>query len=343
MKKVISSLLACLILLSLVGCGGTAAKPDDTVKGFMEAAKTFDFEKMATYINPDNIGDLDAVSSDINTNESEKYFMDYLKDQAAKMSYEIKSSQTDGDSATVTVSCKYIDGTPLLKETISEYFVQAFAKAFSGTEFTDEDSNNLMKDIMAEKQKSIEDTYIEKDVDIKCVKISDKWLIDSVGEDIGNVITANFIAAANEISSAFNGTAESDTASAEQIKQIGSGDVGNFSVSITGYKLIKDYDGNPAVVITYDWTNNSEETSNFMSSLSTQTFQNGIECESAFIVGDSDYDSEASMKDIKPGITLTVQEAFELQDTENPIEVEVSEFMTFDSNPPIITQTFEIK
>jgi hypothetical protein len=123
----------------------------------------------------------------------------------------------------------------------------------------------------------------------------------------------------------------------------GSGTVGEYEISILGFDLTSDYEGKPSVLITYKWTNNSSEAESFMFTFKDQVFQNGIECETAIISGNDNYDSEPLMTDVKPGYSLTVKCAYVLQDTENPIEVEVSELFNFESNPPMVTQAFEIK
>ena len=44
------------------------------------------------------------------------------------------------------------------------------------------------------------------------------------------------------------------------VPSAGSGDLGDYHVSIEGFQVVEDYDGNPAIVIDYTWTNNSDET-----------------------------------------------------------------------------------
>lgn len=128
----------------------------------------------------------------------------------------------------------------------------------------------------------------------------------------------------------------------DQADQIGSGRVGSYDITIVDFKLSKDYEDSPAVIITYEWTNNDEETVGFMFAVDAQVFQGGVECETAIMMGDDDYDSELSMTEIKPGTTLTVQSAYVLRDTETPIEVEVTELFSFEKNPPVVKKTFEI-
>jgi hypothetical protein len=91
-------------------------------------------------------------------------------------------------------------------------------------------------------------------------------------------------------------------------------------------------------VITYEWTNNSEKTASFLITFSDKVFQNGIECESGISVEGAD--SGSLMKEIRPGTTFEVKQGYVLNDTASPVEVEVTEWFTFASDPPVVTKTF---
>lgn len=124
--------------------------------------------------------------------------------------------------------------------------------------------------------------------------------------------------------------------------QTGSGSIGNIDVSIVDFKLSKDYEDHPSAIVTYEWTNNGDETTSFMFAADASVFQGGVECETAIVSSGDDYDSELSMTEIKPGTTFTVQNAYVLRDTTSPIEVEVTELFSFEKNPPVVKKTFEI-
>lgn len=122
----------------------------------------------------------------------------------------------------------------------------------------------------------------------------------------------------------------SESSNSETIN--GSGSLGKYDIEIKSATLAKDYEGNPAIVITYAWTNNSEDTISAMVALMDQAFQDGVELDTA-IIGDSDiYDSDASMKDIRPGTTLEVQVAYVLSNTTSEVEFEISDWADFSSD-----------
>lgn len=112
-----------------------------------------------------------------------------------------------------------------------------------------------------------------------------------------------------------------------------------YPVTIDGVRLGTDYSGNDVVIVTFTWTNNSDETTSFALSVMPKVFQGGIECENAFMVDDAD--SDKYMTDVRPGTTITVEMAYELQDY-SEIEVEVTELFSF-SNDPIAYQKFSLE
>ncbi len=108
-----------------------------------------------------------------------------------------------------------------------------------------------------------------------------------------------------------------------------SGTLGNFAVEIKGASLAEDYEGNPAIIITYSWTNNSEETTSVMASMLEQAFQDGVQLDTAIISDAGVYDSDIGMKDIRPGTTIETQCAYVMTSETSIVEFEISEFMSF--------------
>ena len=121
----------------------------------------------------------------------------------------------------------------------------------------------------------------------------------------------------------------------------GQGKLGDYDICFTGYSLTKDYEGNDAIIISYDYTNNSEETTSAMFALYIRVFQDGIECERAILMdAPESYNAENEMKGIKPGATLNCQCAYVLSNTTSPIELEAKESISF--NDDMVTCTYNI-
>ncbi len=77
-----------------------------------------------------------------------------------------------------------------------------------------------------------------------------------------------------------------------------------------------------------------------MSAAHAKAFQDGVQLEVALIMNADVYNSENSMKEIKTGATLNVQEAWVLTSESSPVEVELEEFLSFSDEK--LEKTFEI-
>lgn len=117
--------------------------------------------------------------------------------------------------------------------------------------------------------------------------------------------------------------------------------LGDYAVEILSCRLAKDYDGKDVVIIKYKFTNNSDKAASFMYAFEDNVFQDGIGLNEAIILADSaKYSSDNQTKDIKPGSSLEVECAYELNDTKTDVEVEVKELISFDEKT--ISKTFKI-
>lgn len=119
-------------------------------------------------------------------------------------------------------------------------------------------------------------------------------------------------------------------------------EIGDYQVDIKSARLTEDYEGKPVIIITYDFTNNSDDEAAWYVSVTDRVYQDGVECETAYFVDDSaNYSSDNQSKSIRKGVTLEVEAAFVLNNTESPVEVEVTEWISLSDKK--ITKTFEIK
>ncbi len=121
------------------------------------------------------------------------------------------------------------------------------------------------------------------------------------------------------------------------VKMEGSGDLGDYHVEIKGASIVKDDDGSPAIVVTYAWTNNSEDTTMASDTVYPKAFQDGVQLDSTW-VNSEEYDIWADAKEVRPGATIDLQAMFELTSETSTVEFEISEF--FDSGD-IVTMNFE--
>ena len=102
-----------------------------------------------------------------------------------------------------------------------------------------------------------------------------------------------------------------------------------YPVTIDACAVTSDYQGNPAIVVTYTWTNNSNDPQMFEVAIDDKAFQNGVELSFATIsVTDQSYDMQASFKEVQPGATQTVYQAF-LLDEQSDVTVQCQELISF--------------
>ncbi len=206
MRK-LKSFLSILVVVLLAGC--STAKPESTVSAFIEAGKKFDLVKMAETVNPSKVSDKEKIESltqegNNPINQYQNYFLEYLRENAAKITYTVNNTIIEGEKATVSVDFKYVNGSPLIKSTIEEIFTKAMSMAFSGEEVSDEEMREMFVSAMKDQQQSIEESFVEKSIDIKLVQVDKKWYIDESSDELLDVFTSNFISVGNELEEAMN-------------------------------------------------------------------------------------------------------------------------------------------
>ena len=91
--------------------------------------------------------------------------------------------------------------------------------------------------------------------------------------------------------------------------------------------VIEQRNNESYLVVTYKFTNKSDKSRSFTNTLSCKAFQNGIECNSTFTsYGLSSYSFENANKEIMPGKSLEVQDAYKLNDKKTKVEIQVKLF-----------------
>ena len=118
--------------------------------------------------------------------------------------------------------------------------------------------------------------------------------------------------------------AEEQAQEAEPAEQAPASD---YAVTIDGATVTTDYDGNPAVIVDYTFTNNSDEATSFSAACYAKVFQNGVQLEPAIVT--SEDLGNGSIAEIKPGATTQVRSAYTLTD-QSDISVEVEELFSLD-------------
>lgn len=95
-------------------------------------------------------------------------------------------------------------------------------------------------------------------------------------------------------------------------------------------KIEKDKSGKDCLVVYFDYTNNSEENQAFLYAFTVTVFQNGVELEGSwFQVND---ETENDDKKIQPGTTITVAQAFTLNESRDAATIQVTPWISLSEN-----------
>jgi len=99
--------------------------------------------------------------------------------------------------------------------------------------------------------------------------------------------------------------------------------LGDYELLYKGACIMEDSDGNDAIVLTLDFTNNGKDNASYLWSVDETVMQNGAELEVATVF--TDYDTfetviDGQFTDVAPGTTLEVQTAYVLRDPTGTVE-----------------------
>lgn len=140
----------------------------------------------------------------------------------------------------------------------------------------------------------------------------------------------------------FESSGETSQGTGSADKSDKSSNLGDYNVVIDGCRLTEDYKGAPVIVVRYVFTNHDDEPTAFMWAVDAEAYQDGVGLNECYVLDDSDdYSSDNQSKEIKKGVTLSVEVAYELNDVTTDVEIEVSELISWDDTK--ITRTFSIK
>ncbi len=182
MKKLLTTLLALFMVLSLTACGN---KAESTVKTFLDNCKKGNLEEF--FVDEDEL--------------SEEEYGEFLKALLQHMDYKIeKSEKISDDEYIVTTTITTIDMSTAFTDIFTSYFNWAVTQAMSGTEVSDEELTAKFKELLNQAIEDNKDTTKSFTVDIKVEKNDEgKWEID-MEETLVDALTGGFISSASNFS-----------------------------------------------------------------------------------------------------------------------------------------------
>ena len=194
MKRILSVFLALSLLLGLTACTA-APKPEDTLKQFFEAMKGFDFEGMQACM--DDAFNQDDILGDF-AEDDLTGLLDYVKNNAASISYQIGTPQIKDDTATVAVSAEYTDISPVMQEAFSDYFMSVLSMLF--TELSEEDSEQIFAKSLSKAIETANPSRASEEIAFTLTRTDEQWKITDFSQDaLTTVLTGNMMNALEDM------------------------------------------------------------------------------------------------------------------------------------------------
>lgn len=327
-----------LLLLILALAGGTAyyfyerSKPAQALEEFLTSVKKMDFAKMESMLQSNDLSALD--NADVRNTVYENFFLS-IND---KMTFRITKTRFNFQegSAEVTARIRYIDGSEIYKETITEFLRQIVSTTFSGGSLTEQETQERLASILSEKEASLEEQFTETDIVYPMIRVNGEWKVTVLDDETVKVMSANFKSVEDEIRQTLDDQAE-DSASSDgstaqaPVENTGTIDLttDRFSIHYTRNVVSTDFGGEPCILVYYDYTNNGTSASSAMVDVKLSAYQNGSALEPG-IPAASDDAVDAFMKEIQPGESINVCQVFSLQD-KSPVTLQASDTFGLDS------------
>lgn len=319
--------LAALILVVAAGLGYyfiAGQQPKKAVETFLGYAQNMDLASMEGMLQSQDLSSLDEA--DLRTDA----YTEFFRSVNSKMTFDITKNDfnVQNGTAQVTAKIRYIDGTNIYTEALSEFVRQIVASAFSGETLTEEETQQSFATILNETAQSAEEQFTEMEVTYPVIKTTDGWKIVALDEGTATFMSANFGSVEDEINASLE-ELESTEAEPTQGAVPAEGDTidmsnEKFTIRYSTHKVANDFAGSPCLMLYYDYTNNGDTASSAMVDVSIQAYQNGQSC-SAAIPADNDEAVDRFMSEIQPGETATVCQVFSLADNTSDVTLEASE------------------
>lgn len=333
-KRKKKGLIIFLVILVLAAAGAAGyyfwerQQPIETVKTFLTDVQKMNFDGMKAQLQSNDLSALD--NADI-TNEAYKTFFQNVNQ---KMTFSIKKTEFNiiNETASITTKIKYIDGSDIYKETITEFLKQIVATAFSGQQLTEEETQQKLAALLEEKSAAISNTFAETEITYPLIKAGGKWKIVALDGETVKMMSANFTNVQDEINQSLEEMENADaneTPAAPEASDDGTIDMSNekFTIHYKQHRIAKDFSGVPCLLVYYDYSNNGTAASSAMVDVNLQAYQNG-QVLTAAIPESNDAAIDQFMTEVQPGQAVSVCQAFSLID-ESDVTLQAGEAFSF--------------
>lgn len=346
-KRKKKGLIIFLVILVLAAAGAAGyyfwerQQPIETVKTFLTDVQKMNFDGMKAQLQSNDLSALD--NADI-TNEAYKTFFQNVNQ---KMTFSIKKTEFNiiNETASITTKIKYIDGSDIYKETITEFLKQIVATAFSGQQLTEEETQQKLAALLEEKSAAISNTFAETEITYPLIKAGGKWKIVALDGETVKMMSANFTNVQDEINQSLEEMENADaneTPAAPEASADGTIDMSNekFTIHYKQHRIAKDFSGAPCLLVYYDYSNNGTAASSAMVDVNLQAYQNG-QVLTAAIPESNDAAIDQFMTEVQPGQAVSVCQAFSLID-ESDVTLQAGEAFSFGGGS-VTSQILKVK
>ncbi|MDO5336468.1 MAG: DUF5067 domain-containing protein [Eubacteriales bacterium] len=323
-------ILLVLLIVLLFVCGGGLAyylyiQPSRAVENFLKDAKALDFDALSSDVLTGDLSPLEEA------HVTDSAYEEFFRRANAFMTYDIGKTSYRFTNATVSAVIQYADGTEIYKQTISDITKQIASSAFSGDEKSAEDLNSEFSRYLSENSASLGQSFSSISLDFQLIKENGKWYVDAISDDMAQVLSVNFLSAEQELTASMSQISEGSQetsvpqASAEdRIDLIAK----TFTIQYTGHQLSQDMNGNPCLLVYYNYTNLAADPSSAMVDVNLRAYQNGQLLE-ASLSAEDDAALDQYMESSPSGQTVSVCQAFALLDSVSDVTLAASEAYSF--------------
>lgn len=314
-KKKKTGLVVFLIILVLAVAGAAACyfmerqKPISTTRNYLENVQAMNFDGMKNLLQSNDMSALD------NADITSEAYTNFFKAINQKMTFEIRKTKFNiqNGTATVTAHIKYIDGSDIYKEAVTEFFQQIASSAFSGETTTAEETQKKLAALLEEKSGSVADKFTETDISYPLIKADGKWKIVSLDDETVKIMSATFVNVQDEITQPLSESGTSDSSATPTSDSSIDMTTDKFAIHYTSCRVTNDYAGNPCILIYYDYTNKNSSPSSAMTDVRLQAIQNGQTLEIT-LPAEDDTSVDQFISEVNPGQTVNVCQVFSLKD-----------------------------
>ncbi len=105
---------------------------------------------------------------------------------------------------------------------------------------------------------------------------------------------------------------------------------------VSAQRSSNDYEDQPTVLVTFEWTNNTDKNNSFASVADPKVFQNGQSLDTAIYLDSPEgYDANSYLAELQPGATGTVTLGYVLKD-DSDVTVDVTDLFSINDDAKVV-------